>query len=184
MAPIDSRYVRPGENCPSASATHAIAEKEETRNKNRAIKVETKTKKETSNKRGQNESMNLTVQKASTKRESLMTYRGKELRSPFAEQCYPDTWNNTSNDEPTRMVAPTAYGTKTSETQPTALAGDWSRRSATAPTQTSTRFGHHQADETDPCSRPKQTKRLRRQGPRKCQSTATLVRPGKYKTTK
>jgi len=47
MAPIDSRYVQPGENCASAFATHAIAEKEKAkkRNNKRAIKVETKNEK-------------------------------------------------------------------------------------------------------------------------------------------
>ena len=47
MVPIDSRYVRPVENCASASANHAIAEKEKAkkRNKNRAIKVKTKNEK-------------------------------------------------------------------------------------------------------------------------------------------
>lgn len=86
--------------------------------------------------------MNLTVQKTSTKQESLMTYRGNELRSLFQpSKGQPDHLGHHEELRANQMVVPTPEGYKTNETQPKALAGDWSRRSATAPIQTSTRLG-------------------------------------------
>lgn len=82
------------------------------------------------------------------------------------------------------MVVPTRVGNKTNDTQPEALAGDWSRRSATAPIQTSTRLGQQQANETDRAYARNRPSGFAGKGYKKCQSTVTLVRPVKYETTK
>jgi hypothetical protein len=141
---------------------------------------------ETRDRRGQNESMNLTVQKTSTKQEALMTYRGNELRSPFA------------NQQRSSRPPGTSRGTR----KPTR----WSYRpmTATRPARLNPRpwlvTGQRevQLHQTRPAPASANSRPTRRTGAHfrnrpsgfadkvqeKCQSTVKLVRSLKYETTK